>query len=278
MHRHPTRGVAAVRALFLAAAAWGGVCAATPAAATGPSAAIQCRSIGLPVCPAPFDGALPPAKDMLTWDRHDRIIGFRNTYRLYPADVFHTRGGPPFPLPPAAAPLPAVRYTMDGTSLGLDEYLHRQRVTGLLILQDGHVAYEYYGSGNPDTTLWTSRSVAKSVVSILVGIAIREQLIASVSDPVTRYLPELKGTDWDGVTLRDLLQHVSGMKWNERYADPDSDFAQLTRCEAAPDAYRYAPLDSNAGAQARRQAPANCGPTTPAVRGWWAGCWKRPQA
>ena len=110
-------------------------------------------------------------------------------------------------------------------------------MTGLLVLKDGRIAYEYYGEGNTDRTLWTSRSVAKSVVSVLVGIAVREGLIHDVADPITRYLPELAGTAWDGVTLHQLLQHSSGTQWNENYADPDSDFAQLTRCEALPEPY-----------------------------------------
>jgi len=175
---------------------------------------------------------------MLSWDQRSRVIGFRNTYRLYPGDVFRTRGTKAYPLAPAPYKLPKLRYQMDGQSLGLSDYLRHQAVTGFLILKDGRVAYEYYGNGNTDRTLWTSRSVAKSVVSILVGMAIREGLIGSVADPVTRYLPELKGTAWDGVTLRDLLQHTSGVAWNEHYADPNSDFAQLTRCEAGPDAYQ----------------------------------------
>lgn len=235
--RAPARRNVAPTLLLLAAASLG---AAPPTRAASPapaSAATQCRSIGLSTCPAPFDAALPSPQDLLTWDQRQRIVGFRNTYRLYAGDVFHTRGAAPFPLPAAAAPLPQLRYTMDGKSLGLDDYRRRQSVTGLLILKDGRVAYEYYGGGNTDTTLWTSRSVAKSVVSILIGIAIREKFIGAVTDPVTRYLPELRGSDWDGVTLRDLLQHVSGIAWNEHYADPTSDFAHLTRCEAAADAY-----------------------------------------
>jgi CubicO group peptidase (beta-lactamase class C family) len=79
--------------------------------------------------------------------------------------------------------------------------------------------------------------VAKSVVSILIGMAIKEGLIVSVEDPIIRYLPELKGSAWDGVNLRDLLQHTSGVSWNENYADPTSDFAHLTRCEASPEPY-----------------------------------------
>jgi CubicO group peptidase (beta-lactamase class C family) len=60
--------------------------------------------------------------------------------------------------------------------------------------------------------------VAKSVVSILIGMAIKEGAIGSVAEPITRYLPELKGSAWEGVNLRDLLQHTSGVAWNENYA------------------------------------------------------------
>jgi CubicO group peptidase (beta-lactamase class C family) len=197
----------------------------------------QCRAIGLASCPQPFDAVLPPAAEMLSWDQHSRVIGFRNTWRLYPGDAFHANGAQAYPLPPAPYKLPALRYQMDGQTFGLDDYLRHQAVTGFLILKEGRVAYEYYGSGNTDRTLWTSRSVAKSVVSILVGMAIKEGMIGSVADPVTRYLPELRGTAWEGVTLRDLLQHTSGVAWNEQYADPKSDFAQLTRCEAGGEAY-----------------------------------------
>jgi CubicO group peptidase (beta-lactamase class C family) len=202
-----------------------------------PQALAQCQAIGLSACPQPFDAALPPAQNMLGWDEHDRVIGFRNTYRLYQGDVFHTLGGTIYPLPAARQKMPPLHYRMDGRELNLDDYRRRQRVTGLMILKDGHVAYEYYGSGNTNKTLWTSRSVAKSVVSILIGMAIKEGSIASIDDPIVRYLPELKGTAWNDVTLRVLLQHGSGVAWNESYADPTSDFAHLTRCEAGPAAY-----------------------------------------
>jgi hypothetical protein len=152
------------------------------------------RIIALPV---PFDPVLPAAEDMLNWNQDSRVIGFRNGYRLYPGDVFHTLGGTPYPLPPARRPMPPVRYEMDRHSYSLDEYLHRQSVTGLLVLKQDQIVYEYYGRGNGDETLWTSRSVAKSVVSILIGMAIKEGLIGSVNDPITRYLPELKGSAWE---------------------------------------------------------------------------------
>lgn len=209
---------------------------AAPAAAADPTLA-QCAAIGLSACPQPFDATMPPPSTMLQWDQATRLIGFRNTYRQYPGDVFHTGGATPFPLPPAAETLPPLRYQMDGQSLGLEDYLKRQSVTGLLVIKDGRVVIERYAGGNTASTLWTSRSVAKSVVSILVGIAVKEGAIHAVTDPVTRYLPELTGTAWQDVTLQNLLQHTSGVLWNENYADPNSDFAHLTACEAGQEPY-----------------------------------------
>src|SRR5579862_4513360 len=205
---------------------------ATPALAES-----DCQTLKLTDCPAPRDAQLPPASELLTWQGQDRIAGMRNTWRLYPGDVFRTGHRTATPLLPADHPLKDVSYRFSGQLHDLTAYLARQRVAGLLLLKNGRIALEYYGLGNTDRTLWASRSVAKSVVSTLVGIAIQEGKIHSIDDPVLRYLPELKGTAWDGVTLRQLITHTSGVAWIENYVDPKSDFATLTHCEATPDPY-----------------------------------------
>jgi CubicO group peptidase (beta-lactamase class C family) len=197
----------------------------------------SCATLSLSSCPAPYDARIPDPKDMLLWTQAERVIGFRNTFRMYGGDVFHVGDGKPYPLPRASRPLTSIDYRLNGRRHSLDDYLRHQSVTGLLILKDGAIAYEYYGGGNTDKTLWTSRSVAKSVVSILIGIAIREGSIKSVDDPVVDYLPELRGSAWRDVTLRELLQHTSGVAWNEDYADPNSDFTRLTHCEAGREPY-----------------------------------------
>ena len=63
-------------------------------------------------------------------------------------------------------------------------------------------------------------SVAKSLVSTLVGAAIKDGYIASINDPVTKYLPQLSGSAYEGVSVRDMLMMASGVKWNETYVDP----------------------------------------------------------
>ncbi|KXV10975.1 serine hydrolase [Caballeronia megalochromosomata] len=194
-----------------------------------------CAGLALAHCPAPFDATLPDPKQMLTWNPAERVIGFRNDYRNYAGDVFHH--GDARPLQRSSRQLQRVSYVMNGKRFTLDDYLRHQNVAGLLVLKDGKIAYKYLADGNTGSTLWTSRSVGKSVVSTLVGIALHEGRIKSLNDPVTDYDPDLKGTAWDGVTLRQLIQHTSGVAWNEDYKNPESDFSKLTQCEARPGTY-----------------------------------------
>jgi hypothetical protein len=94
----------------------------------------QCRALGLTQCPVPFDAALPPAKDMLTWSQSERVVGFRNTYRQYPADVFHGDLSSVYALPERKSPLSPPRYRVKDQAFGLEDYLQHQDVTGLLRL------------------------------------------------------------------------------------------------------------------------------------------------
>ncbi len=146
-----------------------------------------CGGVMLDVCPTPFDPVLPATKDMLNWDRSARVIGFRNDYRNYAGDIFHH--GNATPLLPSDKPLTDVSYTVNGQTWNLQDYLKRQNVTGFLVLKEGKIAYKYLGAGNTDTTLWTSRSVGKAVVSTLVGIAIQQGKIHSLNDRITDYEP-----------------------------------------------------------------------------------------
>ena len=107
----------------------------------------------------------------------------------------------------------------------LEDFIKEQKVAGFLVLQDGKIRMERYALGHSDTNLWSSLSVAKSVTSTLVGVAIKDGYIKSVDDYVTDYLPKLKGSAFDSVKIRHLLTMTSGIKWNENYTDPDSDIA-----------------------------------------------------
>lgn len=112
--------------------------------------------------------------------------------------------------------------------------MQSQRSSGIVIIQDGKVRFEKYGLGFDASGRWTSFSVAKSYTSTLVGAAIQDGYIKSLSDKVSTYIPGLKGSAYDDVTVEQLLTMSSGVKWNEDYEDPNSDVAKFNN--AKPDA------------------------------------------
>lgn len=109
--------------------------------------------------------------------------------------------------------------------LDLDAYMASQRHAGLIILVDGQIRKEQYALGFDASKRWTSFSVAKSFTSTLVGAAVKDGAIKSLDDDVTLYIPALKGSGYDGVTVRQVLTMTSGVRWNEDYEDPKSDVA-----------------------------------------------------
>jgi CubicO group peptidase (beta-lactamase class C family) len=110
----------------------------------------------------------------------------------------------------------------------LFDYLAVNRVAGLLIVRNGKVVFEDYELGAGPATRWASFSMAKSMTSTLIGAALQDGFIASLDDPVTRYVPALRGGVYDGVSIRNVLQMSSGVRWNETYTDPNSDCRKLT--------------------------------------------------
>lgn len=170
-----------------------------------------------------YDGRLTPELAATT---------FRNIDRLFPTRVI-ARGPNVTPLPAAGAPLSAVTCTWHDTTYTLDEYIQRNRVSGLLVLQDGAIALERYALGATSNTRSMSMSIAKSITSTLVGLAMRDGMIRSLDDSVTRYVPSLRGSAYDGVTIRHVLTMGSGVRWNETYTDSSSDRRRLLEAQIA---------------------------------------------
>ena len=106
-----------------------------------------------------------------------------------------------------------------------------QRAAGLVIVQDGKVRFERYGLGFGPAGRWTSFSVAKSFTSTLVGAAIKDGAIRSLDDKVSQYIPDLRGSAYDDVSVAQLLTMSSGVRWNEDYEDPKSDVASFNNAE-----------------------------------------------
>jgi CubicO group peptidase (beta-lactamase class C family) len=165
---------------------------------------------------------VPTNRDLLFWSVPQRDAAFRALDRI--ALLAKWRVVEPAstarPLP-AGAPLPNLP--------DIDAYVAGQRSSALLIVHNGKLRLERYGLGFDADGRWTSFSVAKSFTSTLVGAALQDGHIKSMDDKVSAYVPHLKGSAYDDVSVRQLLTMTSGVRWNENYSDPQSDVAQFNK-------------------------------------------------
>jgi len=166
-----------------------------------------------------FLATLPTNRDLLFWSQPQRDAAFRALDRLPVLAKSHV-------VPAGATPMPL----HSGPPLqvaNVDDFMSSQRSAALLIVHDGKLRLERYGLGFDAGGRWTSFSVAKSITSTLVGAAIRDGSIRGMDDKVSEYIPEMKGSAYDDVSIRQLLTMTSGVRWNEDYADPNSDVAKF---------------------------------------------------
>lgn len=134
----------------------------------------------------------------------------------------------PSPLPRGSeAALPA-SFRYKGKTFQTADFLTKTDTAAVLVLKDGKIVHERYSLTGGPKVRWLSMSVAKSFVSALIGVAVEEGKIASIEDPVTKYLQNLAGSAYDGVRIKDVLQMSSGARWNEEYGDEESDIARLS--------------------------------------------------
>ena len=121
------------------------------------------------------------------------------------------------------------KFNFQGRDFDMMKFLDSSYTQGFLVIQNDTIVYENYWRGMVEDTRHISWSMAKSVVSALLGIAQSEGLIGSVDRTVDSYLPQFKGTGYEGVTVKDVLQMSSGVKFNEDYGDPKSDIQRWFR-------------------------------------------------
>lgn len=162
----------------------------------------------------------PTNTDVLFWSDEQRSAGFRMLDRLgwLVGSRSIAAGNDPLPLPPGEDLAPYI-------AMDIDAFMDSQRSAAIVVVQDGELVLERYGLGFGPEGRWTSFSVAKSLTSTLVGAAMQDGAIRSLEDPVSRYIPDLAGSVYDDVTIRQLLTMSSGVRWNEDYSDPQSDVA-----------------------------------------------------
>jgi CubicO group peptidase (beta-lactamase class C family) len=162
----------------------------------------------------------PTNRDLLFWSQPQRDAAFRALDRIPLVAKWNDVpiGSSPSLLPPG----PQLKLGQD-----IDAYMAGQRSAALIIIHDGKLRLERYGLDFDKDGRWTSFSVAKSITSTLLGAAIRDGYIKSMDDTVSLYIPQLKHSAYDDVSIRQLLTMTSGVKWNEDYSDPNSDVAKF---------------------------------------------------
>jgi CubicO group peptidase (beta-lactamase class C family) len=182
--------------------------------------AVLCLIVALPLAAsdqrAPTIGQQREA--VLFWPQAQREAQFRRMYERFPSD--------------RAAHGTHVHALPEGKPLALGQgvlarYMDEHHLAGVMVLQHGRVRMQRFALGFGPTQRWESFSVAKSVTSTLLGIALQRGDIHSLDDTLGTYIPELRDSAYAKVTVQQLLTMTSGVHWNEDYADAKSDVAQM---------------------------------------------------
>jgi CubicO group peptidase (beta-lactamase class C family) len=175
----------------------------------------------------------PSCKGIEYVDQKRCRVGALSRYdTLFPA---RTIAAPKQSIPLArAAKEPDIQYAFAGLKLTLDDYLNRQPVTGLLIAKDNTILVERYQYGRNEADRMASFSLAKTLVGLLIGVALKENAIASVDDLAETYVPGLKDTEYGRTPIKALLLMSSGVSFSEDYDSRSSDINKLARLTIEP--------------------------------------------
>ncbi|MBB4630834.1 hypothetical protein GGQ98_000439 [Sphingosinicella soli] len=189
------------------------------------------RDVAATIDPSPaslmvdvYSGHLMPDEQVRIFGQTERAFATRAVRRG--SSVRALGSGP-------ARGLPALPVLANGTQYDLYDYVSRNRVAGLLVMQGDELVHEQYELGIAPDTRWISMSMAKSISTTLVGAAIRDGYIGSVDDQLTHYLPELGGSGYEGVSIRALMQMTSGVSWDDTHTNPDSERRHMLNLQIA---------------------------------------------
>jgi CubicO group peptidase (beta-lactamase class C family) len=148
--------------------------------------------------------------------------GFQHIRDLIPSARIRRGDGPTWSLPGSGRDLASIRLPFGDRQVNLETFLDETYTDAFLVLHRGAIVHEQYrNTMTPDTT-HLLMSVSKSVTSAVCGSLVAAGRL-SPDDLVTRHIPELAGTSWDGCTVRHLLDMRAGTRFNEDYADLRAD-------------------------------------------------------
>lgn len=150
----------------------------------------------------------------LTWTQTERDLRFQHMGQIFPVHKVRRSG--------------RVRVLPSGTRLPLGNefitgYMQKEHLAGVIVLQDGAIRAERYALGLSPSGRWTTFSVTKAVTDTLAGAAFQSGALRTLDGNVAEYLPEMRGSAYDGVSIRQLMTMTSGVHWNESYTSPTAD-------------------------------------------------------
>lgn len=120
-------------------------------------------------------------------------------------------------------------YLASGHEHDVASFMDRNVMVGILVIHRGRIVLERYGLGLQEHDRWSTMSTVKSMTAMLVGAALQDGAIKSIDDPLTTYLPALRDSAYEGVTLRHVLTMSSGVRWTEVYPDRTSDVNRYSK-------------------------------------------------
>lgn len=189
---------------------------------------------------------MPDPQKLFSWSTQEKIVGFSHSSDLFSTEPFK-KSTNVYPLPQADSKIQALASSTtyqygsnpDGSphkGNTVDDFMKNNKATALLVIKNGKVALEKYREGLDSSSVWDGKSVTKSVTSTLMGAAIKDGAVKSLDETVGTYIPELKGSVYENMTLHNLIRMSTGVKWNETEVDPQADLSKMLHClkEAEP--------------------------------------------
>lgn len=178
----------------------------------------------LPIMPSSPPALVPPKSD---WDRPPwNRWAFQHVRELLPTVEVWRGNGPPSLLPQLPMDLGGIEFERsDGVPTTPETFLDDTYTDGFLVLHRGRIVTERYFNGMGERTLHLSQSMAKSVTAAAAGCLVAKGMLDPMAQ-VTHYLPELATTAYRGATLQQVLDMISGVRFNEDYTDPYSDIGK----------------------------------------------------
>lgn len=159
----------------------------------------------------------------------ERIVGnFSDMQGMFFNTEMPVKSASPTELPENLQPMPE-SFTFRGTTQTFSDWQAVRNQTAMVVLKDGKIAYEAYFKGTGASDRRISWSMAKSFLSTAFGVAVNDGLIGDLDAPVTDLVPSLKGSAYDGATIRNVLNMASGIEFDEDYLDFKSDINKMGR-------------------------------------------------